>query len=432
MKCLVRHLFSVSCAGLILSLAQAGARDKDLINPWLPSQDAAYTSNFQQVFGQPSSSYATIDEYLEAHNYDRYLGTSLTTAISQMNSGARAVMWGMDYWLISMVDAYYATGRQYYLSELVRGTRAVLAYRDDNRGVTLYNGMTAPVWGTDIYSQGNGRRYYFGHTGMATYPMLELLYLAPRHPQIMTALGADYAGWKAEITESLDFHNRDWTDGPGADEGHYFNHPQSEHRPQYQNIPTPANLQSAMGRALWMSWKATGNTAHRDKAIKLARYLKRRITLATDTAYYWEYELPLNPVTVTRAKQDIASEDTSHGYLTLAFPIMMATDHQVFDSEDMRRFARTFTQGVSRLNQGIMAGEVNGSPLRFDTTTEIASAVSGIFGFAPLNRWDRTVYPRVADFYLKYRTHWDNHIDLAALMRNKPRETASEDTWLYQ
>lgn len=417
---------------LVAPWAFGDATQKDLINPWTPGQDAAYRSNFAAVFGAPSTQYTTIDEYFADHGYDRYLGASLTLAISQMNSGARPVMWGMDYWLISMVDAYYATGREYYLRELIRGTRAVLNYRDDIRGVTLYNGASAPVWGTQIYSEGNGRRYYVGHTGMATYPMLELLYLLPRHPSLMTTLGDEYNTFRTRIWESLDFHDREWREGPGADEGHYILHPDSEHRPQYQNTPQPANLLSAIGRALWMSWKTTGNSEHGDKAIKLARYMKRRMTTATDGGLYWEYQLPNNPVTQIKAKENIASDDTGHGCLTITFPVMMARDRVVFDDEDMFKLARMFTQGVARLGGGVMMGEVNGSPLRFDTTAEIQGTVMGIYEFASLNKWDHTIYPRVTEFYLKYRANWDNHTDLAALWRYRPRETGVDSTWLYE
>ncbi|MCA9450320.1 MAG: hypothetical protein KC931_24570, partial [Candidatus Omnitrophica bacterium] len=176
-------------------------------------------------------------------------------------------------------------------------------------------------------------------------------------------------------------------------------------------------LQCAMGRALWTSWKVSGNTAHRDRAIKLANYIKNRLTLATDGAYYWEYQLPTNPVTQPREKESINSEDLGHSFLTLSFPILMAEDGVVFTDEDMLRFAKTVKQGFARFNDGVLFGEVNGSPLRFDTTTEIRGVVLAVFGWARLTPWDPEVFDRIRDFYLRYHANSDNHIDNAVLLR---------------
>ncbi len=406
---LVATLFAV----ISLSDLATGESEKGQFS----SQDQTYRQRFHQVFGQPSTRFQSIQEYLDFFDYDRYLGTNLNNAIFEMEFGSRPVMWSMDYWMISMNEAYHATGNVYYLNENLRCIRAVLAYRDDRRGATLYNGATAPVWGTDIYSEGNGRRYYSGHSGMITFPMFEFLLLALNEPTVLEELGDEYDDILNLATETLDYHNRDWADGPRPGEGHFFNHVDSEHRTQFQNIPQPANLQCAMGRALWMSWKVSGNTEHRDRAIKLATYIKSRLTLATDGAYYWEYQLPTNPVTVNRTRESIISEDVGHAFLTISFPILMAHDDTVFNDNDMIRFTKTMKQGFGRFNDGVLLGEVNGSPLRFDTTTEIRGVVLAIFGWARLAPWDPEVLDRVNEFYLKYHANSDNHIDNAVLIR---------------
>ncbi|MCA9427663.1 MAG: hypothetical protein KC994_21465, partial [Candidatus Omnitrophica bacterium] len=230
---------------------------------WLPSQDESYRLNFHQAFGEPSTRFSSLQEYLDYFDYDRYLGSTLSTAITSMQLGSRPVMWSMDYWMISMNEAYHATGDPYYLRENLRCIRAVLDYRDDQRGATLYNGAIAPVWGTDIYSGGTGRRYYTGHSGMVTFPMLEFLLLVQNETDLLADLGDEYDEILNLVHETLDYHSRDWNEGPEPDEGHFFNHPDSEYRSQYQNQPQPANLQCAMGRALWMSWKVSGDTTHR-------------------------------------------------------------------------------------------------------------------------------------------------------------------------
>ena len=401
--------------GILLTVSSLASQAQE--KGWTAGDEETYRLRFHQAFGEPSERFATLEEYLAYYRYDRYLGSTLSRAIADMEFGTRPVMWSMDYWMISMNEAYHATGNPYYLQEILRCIRAVLDYRDDQRGAMLYNGAIAPVWGTDIYSGGTGRRYYSGHSGMITYPMFEFLLLLENEPEMLADLGEEYDEILALAQETLDYHDRDWNEGPGADEGHFFNHVDSEYRPQYQNDPQPANLQCAMGRALWTSWKVSGNTGHRDRAIKLARYIKNRLTLATDGAYYWEYQLPVNPVTQTRDRENVISEDVGHAFLTLSFPILMAQDGVVFDDEDMLRFAKTMKQGFGRFNDGVLFGEVNGSPLRFDTVNEIKGVVGSIYGWARLTPWDPEIFDRVVEFYLKYHANSDNHVSNAVLIR---------------
>jgi hypothetical protein len=416
---MIRKGCSYRCASFLLALVgwsglvAAQASDKG----WEGTEDQVYRTNFIQAFGQPSDRFSSMSEYLDYFDYDRYLGNTLSTALAEMQLGSRPVMWSMDYWMISMNEAYHATGDPYYLEENHRCIRAVLDYRDDRRSAMLYDGTVAPVWGTDIYSEGNGRRYYSGHSGMITFPMLEFLLLAQKEPGLLETLGEEYDEILDLVQETLEFHSRDWVDGPGAEEGHFINHPDSEHRLQYQNQPQPANLMCAMGRALWMSYKVSGNFTHLTRAVKLARYIKNRLTLATDGAYYWEYQLPTQPVTETRDKEEILSEDVGHAFLTISFPILLAQEGVVFGDVDMIRFSKTLKQGFGRLGDGVLLGEVNGSPLRFDTVNEIRGSVIGIFGWARLTPWDPEVYQQVSEFYLKYHANSDNHIDNAVLMR---------------
>ena len=113
----------------------------------------------------------------------------------------------------------------------------------------------------------------------------------------------------------------------------YYQHPPDYQDSNYATVPVPFNWLSAMGRALWTSHLLTGNSEHRDHAVRLAHYCKNRLHPTPDGAYIWEYYLPRESVR-HQSKQwnEVFSEDTGHAALSLTFPILMADHGQVFDA----------------------------------------------------------------------------------------------------
>jgi len=92
-------------------------------------------------------------------------------------------------------------------------------------------------------------------------------------------------------------------------------------------------------------------------------YIKHRLPIADDGAYYWKYRLDEEPKTqpTTRLKTS-AGEDSSHAALSISFPIMLARSGEVFTADDIKRFAKTYENGVARLGGGIVFGDICGNP----------------------------------------------------------------------
>jgi len=165
-----------------------------------------------------------------------------------------------------------------------------------------------------------------------------------------------------------------------------------------------------LGRALWMSWKVSGNTTHRDHALALGRYIKHRLTLGTDGGYYWPYWLPLEPVTAPAERLSVSGEDSSHGALTLSFPMMLAAEGEVFNDEDMKHFGQTVLKGFGRKGGGVLFGDITGKPI--SNPSNVASPARWL----PLAKWTPEVRETIVSFYLNY-TQALSAFDMAFLIR---------------
>ena len=184
---------------------------------------------------------------------------------------------------------YIATHDTKYLDWSLEIAQDSVANTDDKVGHYTFWGELAPGWGCEKYAL----RWVVHpvHTGLITYGIMDFLRLAHLESSVMDQFDpGEYNAMVADVTDALDWHDRQWVAGPGLDEGHYI---------YKDNEPTAgedeviaANRLSSMGRGLWSSWQVTGNTVHRDKALNIARYIRRRMTIHDDGAYYWLYSLP--------------------------------------------------------------------------------------------------------------------------------------------
>ena len=188
----------------------------------------------------------------------------------------------------------------------------------------------------------------------------------------------------------------------------------------------PANRQSAMGRTLWALWKVDHNPAHRDKALALARYMKRRLSLYKPEgdapgAYFWRYDLPAEPVQNPRPWAERLTinegEDLSHASLTMSFFADMALDGKVFTKQDAHNLARTCTLGFGRLGNGILFGGVVGTGQSGPDNVNIQGYWLRLTPLAP------EVYGPIAEFMLKYQKS-PRSSDLAQLIRFRPKAAA--------
>ncbi len=378
---------------------------------WRIEQDTDYIERFHQEF-QKNVPRPELDSYATVERYDSlYLGDKLDASLQNLNNESGGMSWGLSYRMSSLNEMYRATGEQRYLDATLKCVRAALAARDDKRNLSLWTGEIAPIWGSGKYSP-KGRAAYAVHTGMIVYPMLDFLLLAKNEQDYAKRLGTEYDTLLKEALECLAFHDRQWREGPEPGEGYYVGLNQEE---VIEGKPLPGNRLSAMGRALWYAYKNTGNTQCRDRALAIGQYIKRRITAAPDGAYYWGYWLATEPVDRPQPKEAIGGEDISHGSLTMALPMILAEEGELFTDEDMHRLGLMVVNGFARLNNGVLFGDVTGSPKSNPKLVQLPGRWLRLSPFEP------EVYRRLADFHLTYQSA-PGALDLALLIRHKPKK----------
>ncbi|RJP23042.1 MAG: hypothetical protein C4527_20880 [Candidatus Omnitrophota bacterium] len=368
---------------------------------WSQEEDAAYAKRFHERFPQVSQPLAMKDYATPARYDELFMGEKLESALQELSNDTGSIAWGWSYRMMSLNEMFHATGDERYLQANVKAIQKILAARDDAKGIKLWTGKIAPAWGSDKYAE-RGRAIFAVHTGMITYPMFDCLLLAGKEK-----IGNEFDVILNMAQESLAFHDPQWRDGPGEGEGHYVGLDQEN---VMEGKPLPGNRLSAMGRALLFSWKVSGNRQYYERALALGRYIKNRLTLAADGAYYWPYWLPLEPVTQPEAKESINGEDISHGSLTMSLPILLASDKQVFSHEDMLRLGDTVTKGFARLDNGILFGDVTGNPKSNPALAQLPAR------WLLLTPFVQDVSPRISTFYLHYQPT-PGPLDLALLLR---------------
>ncbi len=364
-------------------------------------QDQSYIDAFHQVFPKLPTP-LTYEQYIVQGSVLRFTGSTLTDYIGRMQND-QYLPFNFGGWMEGFNVMYLETGDLTYVRENIRLIRAILNYRDDVRGIPLFDGNIEPVWGEEIYST-FGREYFAVDDGSVIYPMLWFLEIAQGHPEVLAELDdGEFDSMLAMINETLEFHAAQYVEGPGTDEGHFIF--LRTDLTAFVGEPQPVNWMSSIGRAYWLSWKLSGNTEFRDIALGFANYAKNRISLATDGAYYWGYWLPINAVTKDPVPRNTIRglpgydwiEDIAHAALTFSFWVFMANDGQVFDEIDMQRFVKTVELGFARLDNGVVFPDVIGNRI-----VSLINRVPGMTYFMNLTPYDSEVYDRMSEFYFNY------------------------------
>jgi len=356
-------------------------------------EDAKYVVRFLEKFPKVDPA-PTFDTYATTARYDElYLGDNLAKALKKVSNDTGGIAWGLSYRMMSLNQMYRVTADAKYLEANRKCIRAVMAARDDKIGKKLWTDVVAPAWGSDKYAK-RGRAIFAVHTGIITYPMLDFLLLAKQDEAFAIKLDDAVKQIETCCLEALAFHDRQWREGPGDGEGYYIGLDQEE---VCENKPLPGNRLSAMGLALWTSWKLTGNETHRDRARAIGLYIKHRLTPEPDGAYYWPYWLPIDPVTEPAPRESVKGEDSSHAGLTLALPLMLAADNEVFTTEDVTRFGNTLIKGFGRLENGILFGDITGNP------ASSPNYVGQITAWAQTAKQVPAVRDLIITHYLNYR-----------------------------
>jgi hypothetical protein len=384
---------------LILSLALA-------VSALADSGDQAYREAFRAKY-PPVNPPPSLAEYANVKRYDEmFLGDEIDRALKkEIPNKNGAMAWGLSYRMVSLNEMARATNDPKYLAANLRIIRASLATRDDRTGVKLFDGRVVPAWSSDGYRKGE-QALFLVHTGMIVYPMLDAVYLARQLPAVPDQLRRDLEDVVSPALQSLACHDDAWRDGPGDGEGHYI---MLHEEQSSEGKPQPGNRLSAMGRALCAAYRVTKDHKYLERTRALARYIQRRLHVTETGAYVWSYWLPLEPVPAGE-RFTAAPEDTSHGSLTMSFPVMLVADGEVFTPEQMKRFGKTVTQGIARLGDGVLLGDIAGSA---SSKPEVIGIATNWLQLAP---YARDVREPIVTFQLRYKPT-ARPIDMAYLIR---------------
>jgi hypothetical protein len=371
------------------------------------SADRAYREAFAKQYPAVEP-VPTLAQYASPARYDElYLGADLDESLKTMHNKGGAMAWGWSYRMVSLNEMVRATRDPKYLAANLRIIRVALANRDDRTGLKLFDGRVAPAWSSDGYRKGE-QALFLVHTGMVVHPMLDAVYLARTMSNVPEDVRKGLDEVVPELLKSLACHDDAWRDGPGEGEGHYImlNEEQgSEGKPQ------PGNRLAAMGRALYAAYRVTKVEKYFARTRSLARYIQHRLQVTPSGAYTWGYWLPVEPVTSATPRPS-PPEDTSHGSLTMSFPLMLAEDNVVFTPADMKRFGQSVTEGVGRFGgeEGILLGDVGGTPTSNVKRLGIPTIWLQLVPYAP------EVRDRIVPFYLQHVPK-PRPIDIAYLVR---------------
>jgi hypothetical protein len=277
-----------------------------------------------------------------------------------------AMAWGLSYDHLSLNQMARATKDPKYLLASWQLSRAIADARDSVRGLRLYTGETAPAWGCSKYLEDGQRAVHAVHTGVIAFPVLEVLQLLRDAPDFENKPSAEAQQEVLDaMVAALEFHDRQFREGPAEGEGHYIGMNQE---PSLNGVALPANRLAAMGRALLIAWQLTDNEAYHDKAVRIGRYLKNRFSLATDkNAYTWAYSLLPEDKAQSKPLMELVEdglngEDISHASLTASLPLLLHRAGEVFDAQDAERFANTLTEIFGREGEGVLYTNVDGMP----------------------------------------------------------------------
>lgn len=356
--------------------------------------DDTYLERFRAAF-PPVDPIPAWEDYATAERFDAlYLAEGWDRNLEGLNNDAAAIAWGESYRMMALNGMFEATGDTKYLEANLTIIRAVLAATDAKRGKQLSDGRKVAAWGCEQYSK-SGRAVHAVHTGIITAPIVELLLHVKATLAMRTALGDEFDTMVNEARAALEVHESHWLDGPGKEEGRYL-YTVFEDGPPEQALP--GNWQSAMGWAWYRLGALTGDTAHTERALRLGRYIRARLTPAPDGAFYWPYQLPEMPVSATAVRGAFAAEDTSHAGLTMALPFALGKDGHVFTKEDLTRLAHTVINGFAPEANGILYPTIDGR-----SDLDPASYISFPSRWIWLSRYLPEAGERIKAFYLRHR-----------------------------
>ncbi len=263
---------------------------------------------------------------------------------AEADNSKGGLAWSESYLMQGWMQMYRATGDRVYLRKLAARFDEILALRDDKLGLKDdYTSTALAGWGTSSYNRGGAKWHVFiVHTGMIALAPAEFARAVKADPALQAEFGTSASAYLTAIYECIHDTEQYWRDGPADDEGYYVD--------PALGI-APLNHFNALGSTLIEMHAATGDVRFRDRAARLARFFKNRIHLEGDRSW-WAY----------RPKADRTEdrpEDISHASVNVGFAVRCCKAGIVFDSGDLNRMARTWTEKVDRAD-GTWAADVAG------------------------------------------------------------------------
>jgi MYXO-CTERM domain-containing protein len=321
-----------------------------------------------------SPRWAFEDAYDNVKGGDWYIGVDNETA---------DLAWGESYVLWSLMAMVRSTGHPRYVDRLARHLDALLAQRDDSRGVTDYRGVAGACWRNTSYQKMGEPYCYAVHSGMLIYPMAELAaFIAKwRHRDALAYDGQSFAAKAAVYTQAAiataAYHDDEWNDA-----GYYIFRGDAVFL-EYAGVDQPLNQSNAMGLALLALHDATGDPLYLARATALATRLRAMMTPGPGGGLVWNY---------WGGPYAAPGEDISHAALNVEFAVQAAARGLVFGDADLDAIAATFLTSVYLDDQSfadfIGGGTVNGDGYR-----------PQIGRWLPLTRRRAALYAAVHDAY---------------------------------
>jgi hypothetical protein len=297
------------------------------------------------------------------------------------NNEEATLAWGESYVMASLAAMYRATSHPMYLDRLAEHIDALLAQRDDARGVADWRGVSGACWRNLSY-QSPTPYCYAVHTGMLVTPMLEFVSAVQTSPWGSQAsydgesLAAKADRYVVAAQESVEFHAFEW------DDAGYYVFPDVPNLAAARQIQ-PLNQSNALGRAHVLLAALTGDAEHLAKASALASRFRAEITGAADGALLWNYGA---------GAYAAPGEDISHAAINVDFAVVAAQHGIVFSDSDLAGFATTFRERIylddATFSDFVGGGSTNGDSYR-----------AQIGRWAVLAPWSATTYAAIRDAY---------------------------------
>ncbi|HCU38562.1 MAG TPA: hypothetical protein DGT21_25030 [Armatimonadetes bacterium] len=339
---------------------------------------AAATCVPQDAVGAP-----TLDEMGRLYEVSTHHARVTFPSSDEAGYGS-ALAWGTSYAMLTLNLLFEVTGDTAYLEKQFDLAEQAFRKRDIDLAAATGNqakytdyqrNRVMSAWGTGSYSQGQYTCWAV-HAGMVCFPVAETVRLVRAGGEKTTAYSQRAGALVPLIEEAMTEFDSEWRDGPEPGQGYYL----------FPNGSIlPLNQQNAPGRALFVLAELTGKQEYRDKADKLAAFMKSKLTHVADGDYYlWAY----SPGSPTGAPG--RGEDVSHAAINAHFMYLAWSYGSTFDDTEMARLTRTFTDALY-LGNGQFSGTVGGNTPNDNYTPQLPR-------WCALARFD----PRVEQYLLEY------------------------------